>query len=538
MTVNVHQGVLKKAMGIGLTAVMGISLLAGCSSDTKNNTANGNSAAEGEKSTERVTLKVEVFDRGNSPAPHTITNNYLTKLVQERFGDPNNIDVEFVPIQRSEEVTKLNVLMASNTDVPDIVFTYDSSLFYRYAQQGGLTDVGALLDEFGPNLKKFIGDETLAFGQLEGKQYSIPGKRAITGRYSSYIRQDWLDKLGLPMPTTTDELYTTLKAFKDKDPGGLGSKNIPMGMALAPAQYETLIYSFMKPISGDLTYSQRYELPLHEGFKDSLQFLNKLYNEGLVSKDFSLDADKTQLGKDIQNGNVGYWSEDVDVLFYADGTLDNLYKNVEGSKVTPVDVLTNSNVDNKHIKSRYASNGMYIMIPKSSKRAAEAVKYLDWMASGNNLIDMYSGVEGENYDLVDGIPVVKAEVSQEFADRLFNAGDMSIISNGKNIGDQATNEKAWVMGFPERNQEMLKQSIAIANTDTVGPLVFGKPIEAESQYGTTLKDKLDVIIVKTAMVKPEEFEAVYEQEMKDFMSLGGAKLKEELELAIKELPAQ
>lgn len=538
MTVNVHQGVLKKAMGIGLTAVMGISLLAGCSSDSKTNTANGNSAAEGEKSTERVTLKVEVFDRGNSPAPHTITNNYLTKLVQERFGDPNNIDVEFVPIQRSEEVTKLNVLMASNTDVPDIVFTYDSSLFYRYAQQGGLTDVGALLDEFGPNLKKFIGDETLAFGQLEGKQYSIPGKRAITGRYSSYIRQDWLDKLGLPMPTTTDELYTTLKAFKEKDPGGLGSKNIPMGMALAPAQYETLIYSFMKPISGDLTYSQRYELPLHEGFKDSLQFLNKLYNEGLVSKDFSLDADKTQLGKDIQNGNVGYWSEDVDVLFYADGTLDNLYKNVEGSKVTPVDVLTNSNVDNKHIKSRYASNGMYIMIPKSSKRAAEAVKYLDWMASDNNLIDMYSGVEGENYDLVDGIPVVKAEVPQEFADRLFNAGDMSIISNGKNIGDQATNEKAWVMGFPERNQEMLKQSIAIANTDTVGPLVFGKPIEAESQYGTTLKDKLDVIIVKTAMVKPEEFEAVYEQEMKDFMSLGGAKLKEELELAIKELPAQ
>ncbi|MBW4085092.1 extracellular solute-binding protein [Paenibacillus sp. S150] len=535
MTVNVHQGVLKKATGIGLAAVMGVALLAGCSSDSSTNTANGGSASPGG---ERVTLKVEVFDRGSSPAPHTITNNYLTRLVQERFGDPNNIDVEFVPVQRSEEVTKLNVLMASNTDVPDIVFTYDSSVFYRYAQQGGLTDVGELLDQYGTNLKKFIGEDTLAFGQLEGQQYAVPGKRAITGRYSSYIRQDWLDKLGLPVPTTTDELYTTLKAFKEKDPGGLGSKNIPMGMALAPAQFETLIYAFMKPVSGDLTYSQRYELPLHEGFKDAMQFLNKLYNEGLISKDFSLDEDKTQLAKDIQNGNVGYWSEDVDVLFYADGTLDNLYKNVEGSKVVPVDVLTNANVDNKHIKSRYASNGMYIMIPKSSKRAVEAVKYLDWMASGNNLIDMYSGVEGENYDLVDGIPVVKADVSQEFADRLFNAGDMAIISNGKNIGDQATNEKAWVSGFPERNQEMLKQSIAIANTDTVGPIVFGKPIEAESQYGTTLNDKLAVIIVKTAMVKPEQFESVYEQEMKDYMSLGGAKLQEELEQGLKELQAQ
>lgn len=39
MTVNVHQGVLKKAIGIGLTAIMGVSLLAGCSNDSKNNTA-------------------------------------------------------------------------------------------------------------------------------------------------------------------------------------------------------------------------------------------------------------------------------------------------------------------------------------------------------------------------------------------------------------------------------------------------------------------------------------------------------------------
>lgn len=339
------------------------------------------------------------------------------------------------------------------------------------------------------------------------------------------------------MPTTTDELYTTLKAFKEKDPGNLGSKNIPMGMALAPAQFETLIFSFMKPISGDLTYSQRYELPLHEGFKDALQFLNKLYNEGMISKDFSLDEDKTQLVKDIQNGNVGYWSEDVDVLFYADGTLDNLYKNVEGSKVLPVDVLTNANVDNKHIKSRYASNGMYIMIPKSSKRAVEAVKYLDWMASDNNLIDIQNGVEGENYDLVDGIPVAKTDVSQEFADRLFNAGDMVVSPTAKTLVI-STNEKAWALGFPERNREMLTQSIAIANADTVGPLVFGKPIEAESQYGTTLKDKLNVIIVKTAMVKPEQFEAVYEQEMKDYMTLGGTKLKEELEKSFKELSAQ
>lgn len=132
MTLKATKGSLKKWVGLALTMVMGVSLLAGCSSASNEGAGDGN-ASNGE----RVTLKVEIFDRGNSPSPHTITNNYLSKLVQERFGDPNNIDVQFVPIQRSEEVTKLNVLMASNTDVPDIVFVYDSSVFYRYAQQGG-----------------------------------------------------------------------------------------------------------------------------------------------------------------------------------------------------------------------------------------------------------------------------------------------------------------------------------------------------------------------------------------------------------------
>ncbi|NGZ73925.1 extracellular solute-binding protein [Saccharibacillus alkalitolerans] len=529
MTGNTRRGVMKRAAGAALAVLMGASLLAGCGSGSKEE-----AAANGSGDGKRVTLKVEVFDRGNSPSPHTITNNWLTQYAQKEFGDPNNIDIQFVPVQRSEETTKLNVLMASASDVPDIVFVYDSSVFYRYAQQGGLTDVGELLNEHGQNLKKYLGDETLKFGQLEGKQFAIPGKRAITARYNGYIRQDWLDKLGMKAPTTTDELYETLKAFKEKDPGGLGSKNIPMGMALAPSGYEPLIYGFIKPVKGDLTYSQRYELPLHEGFKDSMQFLNKLYNEGLISKDFSLDEQEEQLGKDFQNGNVGFMTEDVGQILYADGALDSLYKNMPDSKVAAVDAYTNPNADNKHIKSRYGSNGMYIMIPKSSKRSVEAVKYLDWMASDNNLLTMSTGVEGENYDMVDGIPVIKEDASQEIKDRVYNGGDMAILANGKVIGDQETNERAWTAGFPKQNQELMEQSIEIANTDTVGPIIFDRPIEAEAKYGTALNDKLKVIIVQSAMATPDQFEAVYEREMNDFMKIGGSELKKELEEALQE----
>lgn len=196
-------------------------LVTGCS--------NGGGATPGASSSSNAggaaasSLKVEIFDRGNTPQGYTITDSYLTRYVKDNFSKTSNIDVQFVPIPRSEEIAKLNVLMASGDDVPDIVFTYDQAVFERYAEQGGLADLTDLLNEHGQNLKKFLGDDTLAYGQLEGKQFAIPGKRMLTERYSSWIRKDWLDKVGLPMPSSTDELYEALKAFKEKDPGETGA---------------------------------------------------------------------------------------------------------------------------------------------------------------------------------------------------------------------------------------------------------------------------------------------------------------------------
>ena len=53
-----------------------------------------------------ITLKVSVFDRGNTggTAPD---NNHWTQWIQENFGDPRNIKIEWVVIPRSEEESTL-----------------------------------------------------------------------------------------------------------------------------------------------------------------------------------------------------------------------------------------------------------------------------------------------------------------------------------------------------------------------------------------------------------------------------------------------
>lgn len=504
-------------------------LLSACSSkpaEGEGNKAGGNTSGK------KVTLKVEVFDRGNSPKGYTITDNYMSRWVQENFGKPSNIDVEYVPVPRSEEVEKLNVLMASASNVPDIVFTYDTNTFNRYAKQGGLTDLTKLIDEYGPNLKAFLGDDVLQYGKFGGEQLAIPAKRSNVGKYASFIRQDWLDKLSLPMPQTTDELYAALKAFKEKDPGKTGGQVIPFGMTIASAQYEPLLWSFIKPLTDEQKHTMTQQLGSNDypvllpGFKEGLQFMNKLYNEGMMSKDFGLDKDKKKLYQDVTTGLVGFFSEDdINVFDSSRNISGGLAQNVPGGLLSSIDTL--SNEEGKYAKPIYAPIGLYIMIPKSSERAIEAIKYLDWMASGDNLFKMQNGVEGENYTLVNDIPVNVENQSDEAMNRMYNSGDVAIISNGKQLGSIEKNLEARALQMPQKYQDQARVAMKLANTDSLPPVLMDRPIEAQTKYGTTLLDKFNEIIVKTTMAKPDQFESVYTSMLKDYMASGGQAILDE-----------
>lgn len=115
-------------------------LLAACGGKTNENSAqpSGEQASSTPSSTPSgapVTLKVEMFDRGNAPAgAGPVTDNFWTQWMQKNFGDPNNIKLEFVPVPRNQEVEKLNILMGTG-DAPDIVFTYDLNTIYNYVKQ-------------------------------------------------------------------------------------------------------------------------------------------------------------------------------------------------------------------------------------------------------------------------------------------------------------------------------------------------------------------------------------------------------------------
>lgn len=121
---------LIRTVNSSLMVILLAGMVTACSS------AAGGSNGSGAKG-DPVTLKVELFDRGNTPpgAP-PLTESYFVKYMQEKFGDPNNIKLQFVTVPRTEEVPKLNVLMSAN-EAPDIIFTYSDPAVQNWVKQEG-----------------------------------------------------------------------------------------------------------------------------------------------------------------------------------------------------------------------------------------------------------------------------------------------------------------------------------------------------------------------------------------------------------------
>lgn len=495
-----------------LAVILTAAMLAGCGS---------NNSGSNDPKGDPLTLRIELFDRNNTPtgAP-PITNNFMTKYIQEKFGDPNNIKVEFVTVARSQEVEKLNVLMAAN-QAPDLVFTYDNPTVQNYVKSGGLTDLGPLIEKYGQNLKKVLGEDVLSYGMFEGKQYTIPARRVLLAQSTTLIRQDWLDELGLPVPKTTEEFYNTLKTFKEKKPGKSSEKVIPYS-GIDPFHMKPLQYSFWK--WDKISEEDLYSLPewLLPGNKEAYRFLNKMYNEGLIDPDFPLTKDTQKFQKDLISGRVGAGTVNTNEPVYQ-AYLAEVYKADPKAKLVPIDPF--STPDGKHPKPLYPLNGIYIFVPKTSKNAEAVVKYLDWMAQPENILVLQNGTEGKTYEMKDGVPVTLD--NDEAKQTLYNFSDYSIILNGKYVSSTDDKLNIAANASDPKFKDFTISSIELGNADGVIMPNITKPIESEIKYAATLTEKNKEIFVKVITAKPADFDKVYDSEVEDYMNIGGQEVMDE-----------
>ncbi len=473
-------------------------------------------------------LVVAVFDRGNVPEGEgPVDNNRWTQYINDTFGKEYNIKVKFYSIPRMQEAEKLNVLMASK-DAPDICFTYQASVYHNFAKQNGLYDLTDLIDKYGENIKANFAD-TLEYGKYEGKQLAIPAKVALrSALFTSYIRKDWLDALGLEMPTTTEEFYNVMKQFKEKDPGNVGKENVvPFAMSAAnftdedyQQNTDPLLMSFVEP----MTEEQYYTLPKlkYPGYKEGVRFLNKMYNEGLIDPDFALYNDFKTFEEKISSGKAGFYTYDTNKGMVTGGFYDALRTNVPGSELVPIDCFQNS--EGEYAKRLSNPTAMYIFVPRFSKNAVSAVKYLNWMADYDVGMTLTCGHEGEHYNLEDGIPV---PIDPAYNKKTrYNLTDYALLYNGAPYMTKDNVDAQMDKLYPDF-AEIRKNSMKLALTDTVEPPFFSVPVDAVSKNKANLDVKYKEAMIKSIVAKPEEFDAVYDAMTEEYMASGGQAVMEE-----------
>ncbi len=241
-------------------------------------------------------------------------DNFQTKKLEEDLGI--NIEFYMLPASADDCKTKLSLMATGGEALPDIIMV-DGVLSAEQVLDYGSKGI------FVP-LNDYIADESMcpyfsaipeedmetimtAITSADGNIYCLPKFETSTwnmtpNRY--YINGAWLDKLGLEVPTTTDELYEVLKHFVQDDPNGNGKADEIGVYGMMEGGYgQNTVAALMNSFlfwngggqNGGLALDESGETVIapftQDAFREGLRYMNKLYSEGLMPSAIFTDDD-------------------------------------------------------------------------------------------------------------------------------------------------------------------------------------------------------------------------------------------------------
>ena len=258
----------------------------------------------------------------------------------------------------------------------------------------------------------------------DGNIYSLPnvdGSLHVQYNMKLWLNTTWLDNLGLSMPTTTDEFYNVLKAFKEQDANGNGNPNDEIPFSTVTSGAGTQIDGFlMNPFqqtsentklyidNGVVTYA-----PVQDNYKEGLKYLNKLWAEGLINPE-SFTQDR------VNQVNVNEAGEDCVIgAFLAQRpgyacdltTIPNSKKWEQYQSVAPLKGPDGQVTASWNPYVMYQTGMTYISSTCSNPEAA--FRFLDYLATEEGTMRSAVGIEGVHWTAaeagetgMDGSPAV------------------------------------------------------------------------------------------------------------------------------------
>jgi ABC-type glycerol-3-phosphate transport system substrate-binding protein len=376
---------------------------------------------------DRVTLQ----DWYEGKAPSRIWDTFAQKLADM------GIKLDLTLVMADQYPTAFQTLRASGQfNNYDIVYGHALGLqtLYSLVDQNRIVAINQAVDQYSDGrAKEFFGSGNGAklkglFTMDDGNFYWIPGMYQLTynrvpmgGITLGVIRKDWLDKLGLPMPKTADELYNAFYQFQAQDMNRNGIKDEVAMVDIASfnngiaqlfgiaTDHEGEGLHYLADVMGTLQCAW-----YQPGVKDYFAFMNRLYKAGFLRTG---GESTDQAENKIAYMNTWFNSNNESIINVPAGEKGAYYMPLLFSAVSG----TQPPIWNVGGLSIGADKVM--MIPTASQKTATAVKFIDWYITNDFYTLMEPGIEGYtfNYD-ENGIPVRFRNNSQIGIDGFIGVG--------------------------------------------------------------------------------------------------------------------
>ncbi|MDF2646448.1 MAG: transporter substrate-binding protein [Paenibacillus sp.] len=371
--------------GAALLMTSGL-IVAGCSQ-------NGTTApmnTDNKQADVRKDISATIYDRGSVPAAEgSIESNRWTKWLNDK--GPAN--VKFVAVPRFESQQKLNVLFAS-ASAPDLIFEYAPHIKNPLIDQKLLMPLDEMIEKHSTTYKQML-QQYPALKKVgmksDGKIYEFARLSEVYPIHALLIREDWLKKLNLQAPQTTEELYKVAKAFAENDPDGNGKKDTHgIAISLQSGQVVDQIFQATRWVVKDGTVTRNWD-----NFTAVTDFKKRLFDEGIVDKDFLNDKNGAKAKQDFVNGKVGIYPLQINWVSFAQNELTSLKKNVPDAIVTPI-AYPKSPAG--QFNPAYSNPVQATAVVNAGTKHPDAVmKFVDFLVKQETASTLKNGIEGEHW---------------------------------------------------------------------------------------------------------------------------------------------
>ena len=394
---------VKRMLFVVLAVVMVTSFIAPCYA--------GGSSSRGTQATtaggipvQTTPLKYFQRTRAGYDAPD---NPKVLAFIEARTG----IKIELTPISNDNFQERIDLMIAAGEEVDGINIIGYADTYVRLRERNVIIPLNNLLDQYGPNIKRVMADGLYTCTDIEGQIWALPRAERFPEGFVTTIRGDWLQALGMSMPTTMAELDAYLAAVKTRDLNGNGNPNdeIPYLPTSLTYGMSNFFPYYLRVKDGNMTSTgfgsnHRYmddagvirPIFSHPDLINVVTKFNEWYSRGYMPQDIhllqtaQLDAIRTQGLFGLQGG------------WYLDGSgnlVDWSDANPGRPKAwtDPLPPLRNAPSG----RSVWPSNPKYgpqMVFFRTGKNTVHLMRYFDWICSDpvNNVIVNF-GLENDHW---------------------------------------------------------------------------------------------------------------------------------------------